>query len=756
MTYLINSSTCLDLQVVLLQGFLLGGMLGEETYARIIGAIQLRIPSMILNSSSMVKSLTRSAMILASAVLLAACKTPAEVTTSATAEIKWDTYGVPHIYGDSAEAVFYGFGWSQAKSQGDIVLRLYGQARGKGAEYWGEKYETTDKWLLGNDVPERGKVWYLAQTDSFKRNLDAFAKGINDYAQQHPQALDPELLKVLPVSGVDVVTHAHRLMNYIYVASPSRVIGNRAPPLKAGSNTYAIAPKKSASGNTLLLQNPHLPWATGFFTYYEAHLIGPDFEMYGATQVGLPVIRFAFNQQMGISNTVNRISGSTIYHLTLKDEGYLYDGETKPFKTEVKAYKVLQDDGTLREKNLTVRKSVHGAVFTRKDGETVALRVAGLDRPGMLQQYFDMLQAKNFDEFTQIMQRLQVPTFNITYADKDGNIQYLFNGILPKHNSGDVEFWTGLVPGDSSAYVWTEVHPYEDLPKVINPDSGFVQNANDPPWLATYPVAYTPADFPPYVAKIGPMSFRAQNAVSMMADSGKLTWDDFEAIKFSTHALMADRVLDDLLAAANTNSDPEIQAAVTLLSTWNRSFDAENTAGILFEMWAEEFAGKRRAFSDQSNYAVSWQSSAPLSTPYGLKDSEEAVQMLKVAIGKTKAIYGEIDPVFGEVSRFIIRDKSVPGHGGYGNLGAFNVISWADYDNDGIREPAHGETWVSMVEFSSPIKAKGIMAYGNSRQTDSQHYSDQLELLAKDEYRTLWLLPEDVSRNTQQTETLQF
>lgn len=697
-----------------------------------------------------------SFLILSLICSLFACTQPNSESKALSTTIKWDSYGVPHIYGEDAASVFYGFGWAQAKSQGDIVLRLYGQSRAKGAEYWGESYESTDLWLLGNDVPERGQIWYDLQTDAFRDNLDAFAKGINDYAKAHPDKLEQDLLQVLPVSGVDVVTHAHRLMNFIYVASPSRTIGHLAPSLKAGSNTYAIAPSKTVEGHTLLLQNPHLPWATGFFTYYESHLIGPNFEMYGATQVGLPVIRFAFNQQMGISNTVNRIPGATSYLLTLKDDGYVYDGEVLPFESEQKTYKVLQKDGSLLEKTLNVRKTVHGSVFERPDGHTIALRVAGLDRPGMLNQYFDMLQAKNFDEFTQIMQRLQVPTFNITYADKDGNIQYLYNGMLPKHSSGDLAFWTGLVPGDSSEFLWTEIHPYEDLPKVINPESGFVQNANDPPWLATYPAAYSPDDFPSYVAKRGPMSFRAQNAVKMVAEQDKISFESLEKIKFSTHALMADRVLDELVEAAKQSEDEDLVVAANLLGNWNRQFDEDNRAGILFENWAEEFAGKRSGFADQSNYLVPWSEQQPLSTPYGIKDISSALEMLRIAIDKTKAIYGRVDPRFGDVSRFIIRDKSVAGHGGYGNLGAFNVITWFDPDGDGIREPRHGETWASMVEFSSPIKAKGIMAYGNSRQKGSRYYSNQLELLGNDEYRTLWLLENEINDNIAEVETLEF
>ena len=78
---------------------------------------------------------------------------------------------------------------------------------------------------------------------------------------------------------------------------------------------------------------------------------------------------------------------------------------------------------------------MHGPVFGRPDGKTVALGVAGLDRGGMLEQYFDRVTSESHDDFTEAMSRLQVPTFNISYADRDGHIEYIFNGIAPKRSS---------------------------------------------------------------------------------------------------------------------------------------------------------------------------------------------------------------------------------------------------------------------------------------------------------------------------------
>ena len=661
-------------------------------------------------------------------------------------EILWDTYGVPHIYGNDAESVFYGYGWAQLHSHANTVLRLYGEARGKGAEYWGPEYEDTAKWLVMNGTPTRAQVWYDAYSPAFRAKLDAFAEGMNAYAAEFPDEIDPELKVVLPVNGVDVVAHAHRLMNFVYVASPNRTIGEGDPPAleKQGSNTWAVGPSKTASGNTMLLQNPHLPWSVPFFIYYEAHLVGPDFEVYGATQIGLPVIRFAFNQQMGISNTVNGMVGATTYELTLKDNGYLFDGEVLPFETEETSYKVLQPDSSELEVPVTIRSTVHGPVFERADGKLVALRVAGLDRGGMLEQYFDMVTSDSHDDFVSAISRLQVPTFNISYADRDGHIQYTFNGIAPKRSSGDIAFWKGLVPGDTSEYLWTDIHPYEDLPVVVDPETGFVQNSNDPPWEATLPVTYKPEDFPPYFAPRTPLSMRAQESITMMKDADKITFDDFVDLKLSKHALMADRVLPDLLAAASEDSDTDMQEAVRILTEWDRSFSKENRGGVLFEAWGKLFAGPR--MTGQGGFAVPWSADDPINTPSGLKDPAAAVEMLRTAIASTKESYGMLDPVYGDVSRFILDGLDVPGSGGYGNLGAFHVITWSA-PKDGIRTPMHGETWVAMVEFSTPIKAYGLMSYGNSRQPGTTHYNDQLEMLSNNEYRELWLRREQVEAN---------
>ncbi|MCB4858205.1 penicillin acylase family protein [Sphingobium sp. PNB] len=663
-------------------------------------------------------------------------------------EILWDSFGVPHIYARTEEGGFYGFGYAQAQSHGNLLLRMYGESRAQAAEYWGAKYESQDKWLIANDVPERSKSWFRQQTPQMRKNLDSFAAGVNAYAAAHPDRIAPEVKVVLPLTGVDIIGHAQRLMNFGYIASDRKVLSDPSINEAGGSNAWAVAPSRSASGKAMLLANPHLPWAPSQLTYYEAQINAPGLAIYGATQVGLPVLRFGFNNDLGFTNTVNTMQGFTSYRLTLEGSGYRFDGKVLPFRSVTKSYKVKQADGSLKTVSFEQKSAVQGPVFTLPNGKTtIALKVAGLDRPGVLQQYLEMGKARNWAGFEKALRKMQVVMFNIIYADRAGHILYLDNGLLPRHANGDLSYWSAPVPGDTSATLWKDVHSYDDMPKVLDPASGFVQNANDPPWLATWPRALDPRDFPAYVAPVGPMSQRAQMSVKLMSGTDKIGFEDFVARKVTTTSLMAERLLPDLLAAASASADPDVQTAVTLLKGWDRRFEPDSRAALLFETWAAIFAPKN--FTDQSNYAVKWTLDDPLETPRGLKAPAAAVAMLKQAVAKTREVYGAVDRPYGEVSRFHIGDVNLPANGGFGNTGVFRTITWGPMKN-GERTPVHGETWVSMVEFGTPMKAVGLMSYGNSSQPGSKHNSDQLRLLADKKFRTLWIDRADVEQHLEE------
>ncbi|MBV1688484.1 penicillin acylase family protein [Novosphingobium sp. G106] len=676
-------------------------------------------------------------------------------------EILWDSFGVPHVYAKTEAGMFYGFGYAQAQAHGNLLLRIYGESRARAAEYWGPQYEASDRWLIANGQPERAVVWYKAQTPRFRADLDAFAAGIDAYVAAHRDKLDPEALKVGTITGLDVMAHAHRVMTYLYIASQSRVIGAAgnvgegepdpasAPNENDGSNAWAVAPARSASGHAMLLANPHLQWAPSWQTYFEANLTAPGLSIYGATQVGLPVLRFAFTKDVAFTNTVNTILGFTSYKLTPSGDGYLFDGKRRPFRIEHKSYKVLQSDGGLKTVEFDQKFAVQGPVFDLPNGGgMIALKIAGLDRPGGLAQYWDMGRAHGWADMEKALRRVQVPMFNMIYADKDGHILYLDNGILPKHlQGGDFTAWSKPVTGDTSATLWNDIHGYDDLPKVFDPASGFVQNTNDPPWVTSWPQPLDPKDYPAYVSVVGPMSQRSQMSVKLMSEGPKFDFEQFIAKKVTTRSLMADRLLPELVPLAEQSVDPELRAAAALLKAWDHCFEPDAKGALLFETWAAIFSPKN--FTVQANYRDAWSASAPIATPTGLKDPQGALIMLKQAIARTKDLYGAVDRPYGDVSRFRLAGTSLPANGGFGNTGVFRTITWGPM-KDGQRTPVHGETWVSMIEFGSPMKAVGLMSYGNSSQPGSRHSGDQLPFLANKTFRTLWIDRAEVEKHVEE------
>ncbi|PSQ86753.1 MAG: acylase, partial [Bacteroidetes bacterium QS_4_64_154] len=125
-------------------------------------------------------------------------------------EILWDTWGVPHVYGSNADSLMYAFGWAQMQAHGNRVLRLYGAARGRAAEYWGKKHLASDRRARTLELPGHARRWAENQEPPFKGYVEAFVAGMNDYAEAHPDRIDDTRDVVLPVQPRDVFAHTLR------------------------------------------------------------------------------------------------------------------------------------------------------------------------------------------------------------------------------------------------------------------------------------------------------------------------------------------------------------------------------------------------------------------------------------------------------------------------------------------------------------------------------------------------------------------
>jgi acyl-homoserine-lactone acylase len=677
-------------------------------------------------------------------VLIIAFLLPAFIVHAQTSktEILWDTYGVPHIYGKSTEEMYYAFGWSQMHSHANLILQLYGQARGRAAEYWGKDYINSDKKMLLFDLPEGARKNYAVQKGEYKGYLDAFVKGLNGYAKAHPDDIGKEFQQVLPVTVQDVLAHVTRIVCLEFLARND--IANSIELIKPGSNSIAIGPSKSTSKNALLVSNPHLPWED-FFTFYEAHLNAPGFNAYGVSNVGFPALSIAFNQTLGWTHTVNTIDASDRYELTLKEDGYLLDGATTPFEKKSVTIKIRQDDGTLKEENITFKYSKHGPVVGEKGGKAYAIRIAGMQNAFMAAQYHDMAKAKSFAEFEAAVKMLQNPMSNVLYADKGGNIMYLFGGNVPVRTEGDFAFWNGTIDGTASKYIWNKTHPYQDLPKLVNPATGFVQNANDPPWTSTYPTALDPRKYPAYMSPTGTGGLRMQRAINMIKDDTSISFDELVGYKLNTEMEAAHRFLDDLLAAIKEYPDSIAVKAAIVLEAWDKSTNADSKGAVLFEQWFDKLRGDM--------YATPWSLAAPVTTPDGLKDPKKAVELLVQAANEVIGRYGSLDVAYGDVNRFRVNNIDYPGNGGHAWLGVYRTMYFTA-DKDKKNRAYHGDTYVAITEFGTKVSASVLLSYGNSSQPGSGHAGDQLQLLSQKKLRPALLEKGDVLKNLEKKEML--
>ncbi len=681
---------------------------------------------------------------------------PAETITDniQTSEILWDTWGIPHIYAKSEEDLYYGMGWAQMHSHGDLLMKLYAEARGEAPKYLGESAVALTKQLHTIGIPALGKKYLSKLTAEEQMVLDAFVAGINAYAAAHPNHIAENLRGVLPIQPSDV--NAHSLRNFFVEFIGNREMG-KARSAEIGSNTWAISPQRSESGNALLLANPHLNY-DDLWLFYEVHLNTDNYSIYGSTLVGMPTIGIAFNEHLGWSHTVNTLDAADLYRLTLKGDGYVLDGQQKTFTQSTYDIDILQADGSLKTENFTTLQSVHGPIVNMGKKEAVALRLARLENPGhMLEQWKKMGEAKSLKEFQAILAKNDLPMFNVMYADKAGNIFYHFGGYIPKRPEGDWDFWSGIVPGDDSKYLWNSYHTYEELPKLLNPKSGWLQNANDPPYTCTVPTEINPADYPSYMAPIE-MGFRPQRSAQIIMADEKISFEEFEQYKHDTKMELANRLLDDLLRLEEYATSDIQKEAFALLKTWDGRSEADSEAALLFANWHLKITKGNP--NNEDFFAKEWSFDNPTMTPDGIRNRAAALQALEVAATEIKMGYGQLNVPWGKVNRVSFGDHDIAGHGGYGWLGQFRTMYYQPQGKSGTLESLKsraiaGDTYVAIIEFGDRPKAKALLTYGNATQKGNPHIGDQLDLFAKKQLRPVWYERTEVEANVEKREVIE-
>jgi len=515
-------------------------------------------------------------------------------------------------------------------------------------------------------------------------------------------------------------------------------------PIEEGSNAWAFAPSRTKSGKAILLRNPHLAWTAG---YYEAHAIVPGVvDFYGDFRIGGPFgVIGGFNKYLGWATTNNAPDLEEIYALdvdTLRADHYLFEGTSVPLQRELVTVEYRNGEGMSTETREFWRTPL-GPVIYRGGGKIYILRAAaeGDFRHG--EQFLRMMRAQSLAEWKDAMRMRARVTSNFTYADRAGNILYVWNAsipALPHVNGGD----TSAVPARKTADVWTHYVPWDSLPQVLNPPGGYVRNENDAPYHtnlhAVLDRARYPANFPEPSLRL-----RSQHSLTLIDNKKKLSLEEVIALKNSYRMLLADRVKGDLITAVRAASPAApVSDAIALIERWDNTVAPTSRGGVLFEVWWRKYT---EGVDADSMFAEGWTPSLPIATPRGLKDPARAATAFTWAVEETARRHGSYDVAWGDVHRVRAGSVDQPVGGCTGALGCFRVLNFRN-EADGKRVAVGGDGWVIAVEFTDTPKAYSVLAYGQSARPESPHYYDQAEMFAKGEFKRIALTEKDIEAQT--------
>lgn len=671
--------------------------------------------------------------------------------------IRRTQHGVVHIQADNFEAAGFALGYAQMEDHAPRVIELLLKARGQWAKYTAFAPDELDKAVDDDaanllEYQRAVETFDLLETDT-QAFISGFSQGINRYIALFPEefAQWPELLfTVYDVHARNIVSPSNAsIRNFLEARDADKqnlnIIAKRAlreleQHADVGSNVWAFSEERSKSGHAILMRNPHLNWNAG---YYEAHIkVADKLNFYGDFRVGQAIgIIGGFNQYLGWSTTNNSPDLDDIYAFKVdpnKPNHYLLDGQSMPLDKRVVEVIVKTQEGFDVEKR-AFWSSAHGPVILRDKGLIYIIKSAGNGEFRTGEQFFKMMQATNLQSWKNAMKIRARISSNLTYADAQGNIFYVWNATMPKRPHAPLSNEEALEVSRSEQ-MWQSITPWDALPQLENPKGGYLRNENDTFHFTNLNEVLEPEQFPAYFPE-PQLRLRSQHSIELIYNQQKFSLEEVLALKHSERMLMADRVKDDLIAALEESElTPEMTRALALMKSWDNSVAIDSKGAVLFKTWWQRYVDSAEenevkstpasvgyAATAERLFAQPWSYQQPTTTPYGLADPARAVAAFMWAIDEAKAQYGAWDLAWGEVHRARVADMDLPVGGCTGLLGCYRVMWFTEHEsNPKQRQVRGGDGWIFAVEFGEVPRAYSVLAYGQSSKSGAVHTSDQL------------------------------
>ena len=677
-----------------------------------------------------------------------------------------DKWGIPHIFGQTDADTVFGMLYAQAEDDFNRIELNYINAMGRLAEVEGEKEIWRDLRMKMYIQPADMQAKYAASPAWLKNLMHAFADGLNYYLHTHPE-VKPKLLTrfepwmALTFSegsiGGDIESIDLKELERFYGKRPvlaQQFADKGFDPEPRGSNGFAIAPKRSANGHALLMINPH----TSFYFRPEVHMVSEEgLNAYGAVTWGQFFIYQGFNDKLGWMHTsgggdvideyletVVERDGEFFYKYG-KHEGRMRTAQINlPYKTA---------NGAMASRTVTAYFTHHGPVVRQEGKQWVSVKM--MDDPlNALTQSYTRTKARDYNAFYKAMELRTNSSNNTVYADAQGNIAYFHGNFIPRR---DPRFdWTKPVDGSNPATEWQGLHEIKETITLLNPASGYISNTNNWPCNAAG-AGSSPkcANYPAYMWSL-PENARGRNAERVFSSAKGLDINGLIAASYDTRLAAFESLVPAVVAdhEALHESDPRKAALleqIAVLRDWNLRYAIDSVPTSLAVYWGQDMVAEHGARARAENIPAVDYIATRLSPAERLDALVRASNKLQADFGNWRTPWGEINRfqrLSGDVDQQYDDSKpSIPV--------AFASASWGSLASFGMSAKQNtkriygdrGNSFVAAVEFGPRIKAKSILAGGQSGDPRSPHFNDQAAMYARGEFKDVLFYKEDIERN---------
>jgi len=676
-----------------------------------------------------------------------------------------DNWGIPHIYGNTDAAAVFGLLYAQCEDDFQRVEMNYIEKLGRMAEVKGESSLYDDLLIRLQIDSTDAKNDYAKAPSWLKQLLDAYADGINFYLFKHPE-VKPVLLNAFKpwypllwtdgsIGAIDIggVTTNELKNFYGNEHLPTAKIFSENEQLTSGSNGFAFAPLKTASGNAILYINPHVT----FYFRPEVQVVSKEgLNAYGAVTWGQFFVYQGFNEHCGWMHTSSYADVADLYAEKVQQQNgkwmYYYNHQWLPIQQ--KQITIYYSNGSNKiAKTFTTYFTHHGPVMAQRNHQWIAVKAMNRSMNSLIQSWL-RTKANNFDEFKKTMELYSNTSNNTVYADDKGNIAYWHGNFMPRRDTA--YNWALPVDGTIAATEWKGLHTLNEIIHVYNPATGFIENCNSTPYTVSGSSSPLKQNYPHYMAPDG-QNFRGVLAVKLWENATQLTLDKVIKTAYNTHLSAFDILIPALLKAYDVekNNYPNLEQPIQLLQHWNRNASATSVATTLAIEWGQKLLPEIMKNKDEEDEADQVEKTIRFAQQASsvslLQPLQRVIEQLTQNFGSWQVAWGDINRyqrLTGNVNEIFDDNKpSLPVGFAASTWGCIPSFVSKTFNGTKKRYGYNGNSFICAVEFGKTVKAKSLLTGGESGHVSSPHFTDQAAMYTNGVFKDVLFYKDDVLKH---------